>query len=224
MCQPVLVFDSLHPTAFVDRSRELGFRLADIRDPEAKVRDQVFTVAVIWDSPVTYRALDRVPRGQQRFRALERSGELRLHTPSKGTLRNMTDPVGFLAYCFGVEKSWVRFHWPSGGFTIRQRRQEESVRPPADVAATISTAAFREAIAVAPVSPDYATAFLARLEAEGILGSETIDVYRLAEAVDRIGDDASLPRGFDFGIVFGVTAALTPPVSIPGVSGQASHG
>lgn len=223
MCQPVLVFDSEQPTEFAKRARELGFRLVDIRDPAARVRAQVFTIAVIWDSSVTRRVLDQIPRGHQRFRPLERSGELQLFSPHRGKLCKMIDPVGFLAYCFGVEKSLVRFHWPSGGFTIRQRRQEEFVHG-VDDSATISTAALREAIAEAPVSSDYAAAFLARLEEEGIFGSDTIDVNQLANVVDRIGEDASLPANLDLGVVLGVTVSLSPPVFIPGASGRVSHG
>ncbi|MFZ1626594.1 MAG: hypothetical protein WAT81_02200 [Candidatus Moraniibacteriota bacterium] len=225
MCQPVLVIDSQFPTAFAARARTLGFRLADIRDPVAKVRDQVFTTAVIWDSPVTYRALGGVPSGERRFRALDCAGEMRLHAPHKGTLRNMLDLIGFLQYCFGVDQSRVRYHRWSGGFTIRQDRREVPVPPPVDTATSISTATLREAIIEALVSPDYAATFIARLEAEGIFWSDTIDVNRLAEAVDHIGDDTPIEEmGLDYGVLLGVTTALSPPVFIPDVRREVSHG
>ncbi|MFA9262456.1 MAG: hypothetical protein ACEQSB_03840 [Undibacterium sp.] len=121
MFQPVLVFDSVQPSPFVARGLRMEFRLVDIRDPKARMRDNTFPIIVIWDYHVNRRVLREVPAGEERFfRPLAFVGEMWLERERKGTIRHFQDPIGFLAYCYDTDIGQVRYHAASGGFSIRQ--------------------------------------------------------------------------------------------------------
>lgn len=126
MFQPALVFDSAQPSPFVARGLRMGFRLVDIRDPKARVRDNTFPILIIWDCHVNRRVLRDIPDGEQRFfRPLSYVGEMWLERERRGTLRHFHDPIGFLAYCYDTGIEQVRYHAPTGGFTVRQPGENE---------------------------------------------------------------------------------------------------